>query len=93
MSQKIEGSLPTNATLRTSSVSSKVASAGEDRTSPVSATSASDSVKLTGEATNLQTLQRQLSQAPAVDASRVQAVKDSLQSGSYKINPDAIANR
>ncbi|KAB7771852.1 flagellar biosynthesis anti-sigma factor FlgM [Xanthomonas maliensis] len=93
MSQKIEGNLPTAATLRTNAVSSKIASAGEDRTAPVAATPATDSVKLTGEATNLQVLQRELSQAPAIDTARVQAVKESLQNGSYTINPDAIANR
>jgi negative regulator of flagellin synthesis FlgM len=34
-----------------------------------------------------------LSTAPAIDAGRVQAVRDALQNGSYKINPDAIASR
>lgn len=88
MSQKIDGSLPATASVR-SSVSGKVSSAG----SPVTPASSSDSLSLTGEATHLQTLQRNLSQAPAIDGSRVQAVKDSLQSGSYKITPGTIANR
>ncbi|HBK47583.1 MAG TPA: flagellar biosynthesis anti-sigma factor FlgM [Xanthomonadaceae bacterium] len=93
MTQKIEGSLPTSATLRSAGVSAKVSSAGEDRASSVAAVNGGDSLKLTGEATNLQALQRELSQAPAIDSSRVQAVRESLQSGSYKIDPDAIASR
>lgn len=93
MSQKIEGNLPTAATLRTATVGSKIASAGEDRAAPVAATPPTDSVKLTGEATNLQALQRELSQSSAIDTGRVQAVKEALQNGSYSINPDAIASR
>lgn len=83
MSQKIEGNLPTAATLRTAATSSKIASAGEDRASPIAALPPTDSVKLTGEATNLQNLQRTLSQSSAIDTGRVQAVKDALQNGSY----------
>jgi negative regulator of flagellin synthesis FlgM len=93
MSQKIDGNLPTAAALRSAAVGARVSSAGDDSSTPVSAVAASDSVSLTGQATNLQALQRDLSAAPAVDSSRVQAVKDALTNGSYKINPDAIANR
>ncbi len=93
MTQKIEGNLPTAATLRTAATSSKIASAGEDRASAIAALPPTDSVKLTGEATNLQNLQRTLSQSSAIDTGRVQAVKESLQNGSYSINPDAIASR
>ncbi len=93
MSQKIDGTLPTSAALRSSSVSTKTSSAGSSDSSPVAAASGSDSLKLTGEASNLQALQRSLSQAPAVDTSRVQAVKDALASGGYSINPGTIANR
>ena len=93
MTQKIEGSLPAGATLRSGSVASKISSAGADRSAPVAAAQASDSLRLTGEATGLQSLQKELSAAPAVDQGRVQAVRESLQNGSYKINPDAIASR
>lgn len=89
MSQKIDGSLPATASVRSSSASGRGSSAG----SPITPASSSDSLSLTGEATNLQTLQRNLSQASAIDSSRVQAVKDSLQSGSYKVDADTIASR
>ncbi|MFT4246789.1 MAG: flagellar biosynthesis anti-sigma factor FlgM [Pseudomonas sp.] len=89
MSQKIDGTLPATSSLRSGSVSGKVSSAG----SPVAPASSSDSLSLTGEATNLQALQRNLSQASAIDNSRVQAVRDSLQSGNYKVDADTVANR
>ncbi len=54
---------------------------------------AADSLRLTGEATNLQAIERELTTAPAIDAQRVAAVRESLQNGTYKINPDAIASR
>jgi negative regulator of flagellin synthesis FlgM len=59
----------------------------------VAAPEASDSLRLTGEAAGLQTLQREMSSAPAIDQGRVQAVRESLQNGSYRINPEAIADR
>ncbi|MFC6839300.1 flagellar biosynthesis anti-sigma factor FlgM [Xanthomonas theicola] len=95
MSQKIEGNSPTPATLRPSSVNTKAASAASEdgKTRAVNAAAASDSLSLTGEASGLQTLQRQLAAAPAVDSNRVESVRSSLQGGSYKIDPDAIANR
>ncbi|MBN6150116.1 flagellar biosynthesis anti-sigma factor FlgM [Xanthomonas sp. AmX2] len=95
MSQKIEGNSPTPAALRTTAVNTKAATGVSDdgRTRAVDATAAADSLRLTGEASGLQTLQRELSTAPAVDEARVQSVRDALQNGSYKINPDAIASR
>ena len=54
---------------------------------------AADSLRLTGEATNLQAIERELTTAPAIDAQRVAAVREALQNGTYKINPDAIASR
>jgi len=38
-------------------------------------------------------MQRELSAAPAIDSARVQAVREALENGSYRINPDAIAQR
>ncbi|MCD7100241.1 flagellar biosynthesis anti-sigma factor FlgM [Stenotrophomonas sp. MMGLT7] len=94
MTQKIEGTLPTAAALRSASVgAAKAASGGEDRSRPVDAVASPDSLRLTGEASGLQAIQRELSAAPAVDSGRVQAVRSSLESGSYKIDADAIASK
>ena len=52
-----------------------------------------DSLRLTGEATSLQALQRELSTAPAIDQARVAEVRQALESGSYRIDPAKIAER
>ncbi|PPU95056.1 flagellar biosynthesis anti-sigma factor FlgM [Xanthomonas albilineans] len=95
MSQKIEGTLSTSATHRTSSVRTKSASGAseEGQSREVGATAATDSLRLTGEASGLQNIQRELAAAPAVDKQRVEAVRTALQNGSYTINPEAIASR
>ena len=91
MSQKIDGGIPAAAQLRSVAINTKVAAAaGDAKPKPVEA---ADSVRLTGEATQLQAVQRELSAAPAIDQARVQAVREALENGSYKINPDAIAAR
>ena len=91
MNQKIEGTPP--AAIRTTGpVSGRVASAGADRSSPVEASAAGDSLRLTGEATSLQAMQRELSAAPAINEARVAAVREALQAGTYKINAEAIAD-
>ncbi|AWH53465.1 flagellar biosynthesis anti-sigma factor FlgM [Stenotrophomonas sp. ESTM1D_MKCIP4_1] len=91
MSQKIDGNLQVPQALR--SVTTPVAKPGVSGDAPARPVEAADSLRLTGEATNLQALQRELSTAPAIDAQRVAAVRESLQNGSYKIDPDAIASR
>lgn len=95
MSQKIEGTLPATASLRTVPVNTRATTgpAGDDKTPAVEATASTDSLRLTGEASGLQVLQRELSAAPAVDSKRVEAVRQALQDGSYKIDPEAIASR
>ncbi len=90
MSQKIDGGVAAAAQLRNVAINTKVAPAGESKTQAVTS---ADSVRLTGEATQLQAVQRELSTAPAIDPARVQAVREALENGSYRINPDAIASR
>ncbi|KRG71018.1 flagellar biosynthesis anti-sigma factor FlgM [Pseudoxanthomonas dokdonensis] len=91
MSQKIEGT-PPPAIRSTGPVSGRVSQAGGERSDPVAASSGGDSLRLTGEASNLQAMQRELSSASAVDMARVQEVRDALQNGSYQINAGAIAD-
>jgi negative regulator of flagellin synthesis FlgM len=92
MSQKIEGQMPA-AVRGATVVTGRVASSGTDRSSPVEASAGGDSLRLTGEATSLQTMQRQLSSASAIDGARVQAVRDALEAGTYKVDAGAIADR
>jgi negative regulator of flagellin synthesis FlgM len=92
MSQKIEGTPP--AALRsTGPVGGRVATSGADRSRPVEASASGDSLRLTGEAASLQAMQRELSSASAVDAARVQSIREALQAGTYKIDAEAIAGR
>lgn len=91
MSQKIDGNLQVPQALR--SVTTPATKPGVRGGAPARPVEAADSLRLTGEATNLQALERELSTAPAIDTQRVAAVRESLQNGSYKINPDAIASR
>jgi negative regulator of flagellin synthesis FlgM len=73
----------------------QVARAGDSRDKAVEAASATagDSLRLTGEATGLQALQRDLSTRPAFDESRVQAVREAIASGGYRVDAEAIASR
>ena len=92
MSHKIEGT-PPPAVRSTGPVGGRVAPAGAARSAPVEAAQAGDSLRLTGEATSLQALQRELSTAPAIDQARVAEVRQALESGSYRIDPAKIAER
>lgn len=93
MSQKIEGSAQA-AGIRavTPAGSSAVSRAGDARDRAIEAPAAGDSLRLTGEATGLQAMQRELAARPAVDEARVEAVREALASGSYRIDPEAIAS-
>jgi len=91
MTQKIEG-LPAASVRSTGPIGGQVARAGDAR-GKIEAPAAADSLRLTGEATGLQALQRDLAARPAVDETRVQAVREALASGSYRIDPEAIASR
>ena len=91
MTQKIDGggvsrpieSVTTGASART----------GTDRTAPIAAPEG-DSLRLTGEASGLQTLARELGSAPAdIDVAKVNAVRAALADGSYKIDAAKIADR
>lgn len=91
MSQKIEGTPPA-AVRSTGPIGGRVAPAGGERSRPVEASEAGDSLRLTGEAASLQAMQRELSSASAVDNNRVQAVREALQAGTYQVNAEAIAD-
>ena len=70
----------------------KSAAAAEPGNDKVSS-SAKDSVSLSVEAQALSRAENAVAQAPEVDQARVSAVREALQSGSYQINPEAIAEK
>lgn len=90
MSQKIEGT-PPSAPVRVTQLAGQVSRAGDARDRAIEAPAAGDSLRLTSEAAGLQALRQELAARPAVDEGRVQAVREALASGSYRIDPDAIA--
>lgn len=74
--------------------SSATARAGSERGQPVAAVAPADSVRLTGEAEDLQALGRKLAGAPAsIDVARVNAVRNAIAEGTYRISPQEIAAR
>jgi len=93
MNQKIEGSLSALVRPVPLTASRTLSGASAECAQSVTPTRASDSLRLTGEAAGLQALQRELAAAPALDMAKVDAVREALASGRYRINPDTIAAR
>lgn len=60
---------------------------------PVSDVAPTDSARLTGDATGLAQLQQDLAQNPSMDVAKVNAVRAAIESGSYRIDAQAIADR
>ena len=52
-----------------------------------------DSVELTDKARQLLRLEEKLAEFPAVDSQRVQAIRQAIADGSYRIDADLIAER
>ena len=93
MTHKIDGGVPV-ARASEAVNASVTARAGNERSQPIAATAATDSIRLTGEAEGLQALERQLGAAPAgIDVARVNALRASIADGSYRIDPQDIATR
>ena len=94
MTTKIDGLSPPQARVVDTAASAAVARAGGDRDKAVGAAAATDSVRLTGEATGLQAaVERQLGQGAPMDVAKVESVRAALASGSYRIDPQEIASR
>lgn len=92
---KIEGAVPTLRPVETTAPTAVQGNrAGAERSAPVAAAPAADSLRLTGEATGLRQMARELGEGPAdIDMARVNAVRAALADGSYRIDPQAIAGR
>ena len=67
MSHKVDGMPPPAAIRATGPLGGQVARAGDAREKAIEAPAAGDSLRLTGEATGLQALQRELAANPAID--------------------------
>lgn len=90
MTHKIEGG-PPPAARPADGVAVVPAPVGGERSQPVSATSPSDSLRLTGEAAGLQAIERELGSQPAFDAAKVDRIRAALADGTYRVDPQEIA--
>ena len=91
MSHKIDGAPPATRAAELAAVPR--VRAGGERSAPVAASPAADSMRLTGEAMGLQALERELSAPAGIDLARVNEVRAALADGSYRIDPQQIATR
>lgn len=94
MTTKIDGpSLPPARTVDAAQGAS-VARAGGDRSQPVSAAPAADSLRLTGEAAGLQqAIEREVAMPASFNVEKINAIRASIASGTYQVNPQEIAKR
>jgi negative regulator of flagellin synthesis FlgM len=59
----------------------------------VATTQTGDQVTLTNSARSLQKLEEAVSNAPVVDSAKVASVKQSVESGTYQVNPSNVADK
>ena len=76
---------------RSNAVSQKEGEAAAAGNSATSQTG--DQLTLTSSARSLQKLEEAVSNAPVVDSAKVAAVKQSVDSGTYKVNPRSVADK
>lgn len=60
---------------------------------PEQSSNSKDSVALTDRAKDLQALQNKIAESPVVDNEKVEAIKQAIADGSYKVNADSVADK
>lgn len=97
MPDKIRGFNASDAAAPVKGSSGGVSAADKNRGAAASTTAtaapAPDQVTLTGSARVLQKLSEAIAGAPVVDAAKVAAVKQALQSGSYQVDAGRVADK
>jgi negative regulator of flagellin synthesis FlgM len=66
---------------------------GEAQAAAAAAPKTGDTVTLTHSARSLQKIEEAVAKAPVVNASKVAAVKQAINSGTYQINPGQVADK
>lgn len=93
MASKIDIPIPIPAA-STPPVSRASGKGGSDPGAAPAAVPASDSLKLSGEASGLVSAQREISASPpSMDQAKIDALRASISAGTYQINPREIAVR
>ncbi|MBS7457191.1 flagellar biosynthesis anti-sigma factor FlgM [Coralloluteibacterium stylophorae] len=93
MSNKIEGAGMSNIYRLQPTARQDIERAGSERSAPVGATPAADSVRLSSEGASLQALQQRQDVDAPFDGAKVAALRSAIESGSYRIDAGAIAGR
>jgi len=75
--------------LKSVSATTNIRQNAKDSTHPV----ATDTVNLTGTASQLRSLEQQLANQPIVDAQRVESIKREIANGSYEVNSQQVADK
>jgi len=87
---RIDGALPVPENQQTQKVSNSGASAPQGRSASISADQ--DQAQLSVDSGTVQVLQAKLSQLPDVRQDRVDALRQSVNSGSYQVSDQQLAN-
>lgn len=93
MTTKIEGGLPAKPVETPTVGGSTQARAGLARDAAIAAIPEADSLQLTGEAVGLKAMARELASPANLDMTRINEIRAAIDSGTYKVNPQEIANR
>ncbi len=93
MATKIEGGVPAKPVEAAIVGDTGPARAGGARDASVSAAPPVDSLRLTGEAVGLKSMARDLATPSKIDMARIKEIRSAIDSGSYEIHPQEIANR
>ena len=65
----------------------------DSKASTSTSSTGADKVSLTDTASRLKALEHQLAQQPEIDRTRVNDVQDAISNGSYKIDPERVADK
>lgn len=87
---KIDNSVKSVSQTRASQTSAKKGSGGAAK---AASKSPQDKVDINPLSSQLQALETSLEQVEVVDTARVDAIKQAISEGRFKVNPDAIADR
>lgn len=94
MTTKIDGPSLSPARTVDAAQGASAARAGGDRSQPIAASPAADSLRLTGEAAGLQqAVDRQVGMPASLNVEKINAIRAAIAGGTYQVNPQEIANR
>ncbi|MCL6618490.1 MAG: flagellar biosynthesis anti-sigma factor FlgM [Thermomonas hydrothermalis] len=93
MTTKIDGNLPAKPVEAKHIAETAQPRAGASREAAVQSSPPVDSLRLTGEAVGLKALVKELAGSSRLDLAKVKEIRSSIDNGSYKIDPEEIADR